>query len=115
MKVRWKTILQSAIVLLGVVTLVFFLFHAAAGDPARMMLGQVEDPIALESLRVEYGLDKPLAIQYWNYIQGLLPIGYRDDMSFGFRLPDLQTSYQNKGVSVVSMLAKSLPNTGLLA
>tara|TARA_B110000008_G_scaffold58957_1_gene58416 strand:- start:8290 stop:9312 length:1023 start_codon:yes stop_codon:yes gene_type:complete len=115
MKDRWKTIFQSAIVLLGVVTLVFFLFHAVAGDPARMMLGQVEDPVALEALRAEYGLDKPLSIQYWDYLQGLSPIGYRNDMSWGFRWPDLQTSYQNKGVPVIQMLAKSLPNTGLLA
>ncbi|NDD50970.1 MAG: ABC transporter permease, partial [Flavobacteriia bacterium] len=71
---RWKSIAQSVLVLWGVATLVFFLFHAVAGDPARMMLGQVEDPQALAALRAEYGLDQPLLVQYGRYLEGLLPI-----------------------------------------
>ncbi len=108
-------IIQPLIVLLGVASLVFFLFHAVSGDPARMMLGQVDDPIALEAIRIEYGLDKPLFTQYWNYLKGLSPLGFREDFSWGLRWPDLQTSYQNKGVAVTSMLANTLPNTALLA
>ncbi|CAI8308482.1 MAG: Dipeptide transport system permease protein DppB [Owenweeksia sp. TMED14] len=115
MKIRWGALMQSAIVLLGVATLVFFLFHAVAGDPARMMLGQVEDPVALKTLRAEYGLDKPLVVQYRNYLEGLSPLGYRFDGSWGWRWPNLQSSYQNKGVSVILMLSETLPNTALLA
>ncbi|MDP4577832.1 MAG: ABC transporter permease, partial [Schleiferiaceae bacterium] len=37
---------NALLVLWGVATLVFFLFHSVGGDPARMMLGQVEDPQA---------------------------------------------------------------------
>jgi len=112
---RWKSIAQSFLVLWGVATLVFFLFHAVAGDPARMMLGQVEDPHALAALRAEYGLDQPLLVQYGRYLEGLLPIGETSDGGWGLRWPDLQTSYQQKGRAVTSMLAATLPNTALLA
>ena len=44
-----KKLAQSLLVLWGVATLVFFLFHMVSGDPAQMMLGQVEDPVALEA------------------------------------------------------------------
>ncbi len=115
MKIEGAKIIQPLIVLLGVASLVFFLFHAVSGDPARMMLGQVEDPLALEAIRIEYGLDKPLLIQYWNYLKDLSPLGLREDLSWGLRWPYLQTSYQNKGVAVTSMLASTLPNTALLA
>ena len=115
MKRRWKSLVQSIIVLWGVATLVFFLFHSVAGDPARMMLGQVEDPQALASIRAEYGLDQPLYIQYGRYVGGLLPVGTRPDGGWGLRWPNLQTSYQQKGRPVTAMLADTLPNTALLA
>mgnify|MGYP003330925676 FL=1 len=115
MKRRWKSIASSILVLWGVATLVFFLFHAVSGDPARMMLGQVEDAQALAALRAEYGLDQPLLVQYGKYLEGLVPIGERPDGSWGARWPDLQTSYQQKGRPVTSMLASTLPNTALLA
>ena len=115
MKRRWKSILHSLIVLWGVATLVFFLFHAVAGDPARMMLGQVEDPAALAALRMEYGLDQPLWVQYGHYLEGLIPVGSQPDGGWGMRWPDLQTSYQQKGRPVIDLLAVTLPNTALLA
>ena len=38
-----KRLLYGILVLLGVVTLVFFLFNILPGDPARMMLGERAD------------------------------------------------------------------------
>lgn len=81
MKKRLKSLGQALIVLWGVATLVFFLFHSVSGDPARMMLGQVEDPEALAALRAEYGLDQPLWVQYREYMQGLSPVGIHADGS----------------------------------
>ena len=115
MKKRLKSLGQALIVLWGVATLVFFLFHSVSGDPARMMLGQVEDPEALAALRAEYGLDQPLWVQYGEYMQGLSPLGVRADGSWGVRWPDLQMSYQQKGRPVTDLLADTLPNTALLA
>lgn len=38
-----KRLMYGFLVILGVVTLVFFLFNILPGDPARMMLGQRAD------------------------------------------------------------------------
>ncbi len=58
--------------LLGVVTVSFFLVRAIPGDPARVMLGQRADEATLEALREQYGFNKPLYVQYWRYIERLV-------------------------------------------
>lgn len=57
--------------LLGVVTVSFFLVRAIPGDPARVMLGQRADQATLEALREQYGFTKPLYVQYWRYLKRL--------------------------------------------
>ena len=53
---------QMAIVVFGVVTLVFFILRVAAGDPARLMNppGQQEELVQLT--REKIGADKPILI-----------------------------------------------------
>jgi len=67
-------------VLLGVVTITFFLGRLAPGDPALAMAGQRAGPEQLESIRRQYGFDRPLAAQYgiylWNVLRGDLGISY---------------------------------------
>lgn len=50
----------------------FFLLRAAPGDPARVMAGRdnpTEEQIA--AIRAELGLDQPLPVQFWRYVQEL--------------------------------------------
>ena len=61
-----KRLLYGFLVLLGVVTLVFFLFNVLPGDPARMMLGQRADAESIEAINRDLGRDKPLVTQYIN-------------------------------------------------
>ena len=105
---------QSLLVLWGVATLVFFLFHGVAGDPARMMLDQREDPEQLALLRQQYGFDQPLPVQYGRFLMHLSPVRPKAD-GWTFDWPDLQMSYQRPGTSVVDLLAATFPNTLLLA
>ena len=105
---------RALLVLWGVATLVFFLFHAVGGDPARMMLGQVEDEQALAAVRAAYGLDQPLWVQYGRYLSGISPVRPVDGV-WGLHWPDLQTSYQQRGVPVAALIGQTLPNTALLA
>ena len=58
-------------ILLGVSLLSFFIIHLIPGDPARIIAGQgaTSDDIAL--IREEFGLDKPLAEQYFVFIVGI--------------------------------------------
>ena len=109
-----KKVAYGLLVMLGVITLIFVLFNLLPGDPARMMLGQNADRESIEILHKELGLDKPVYVQYFNYLNDLSPIGFDKDGSFGFKTPYLRRSYQS-GRSVSSILADSFPNTILLA
>jgi peptide/nickel transport system permease protein len=67
-----------ALVIIVIVTLiVFFAMRLLPGDPLIIFLGQQASSGSisqeqLESLRVEYGLDKPIMVQYGNWAWGLL-------------------------------------------
>ena len=44
--------------------IVFVLLRITPGDPVLVYAGEERDPVALEALRHEYGLDQPLPVQY---------------------------------------------------
>jgi peptide/nickel transport system permease protein len=56
----------------GVTLLVFFLIHLVPGDPARTMLGTRATPERIALLHEEWGLDKPLPVQYWRFLERLV-------------------------------------------
>ena len=55
-------------VLFAVSVVVFLIMHLAPGDPASLSLGLYASPNEIEKVRVELGLDKPLYIQYLNFL-----------------------------------------------
>ncbi len=57
-------------ILLGVSLLVFFMLHSAGGDPATLILGARADPESIADLRQELGLDRPLLVQYIEFLGG---------------------------------------------
>jgi peptide/nickel transport system permease protein len=58
-------------ILIGVSLLVFGWIHALPGSPAEALLGEHATPQAIAQIRREYGLDKPIYVQYWNYVKTL--------------------------------------------
>jgi peptide/nickel transport system permease protein len=133
-------ILYGIAVLLGVVTLIFFLFNVLPGDPARMMLGQRADMAGLESIRKELGLDRPLYLQYARYLNDLSPLSLQNSAnpaSYFFLDPSKYRSFQKiitakNGTTLVvkfpwlgrsfqsrrpvsDMISEAFPNTLLLA
>ncbi|MFQ5684760.1 MAG: ABC transporter permease [Candidatus Binatia bacterium] len=56
-------------VLLGVSFLVFILMHLAPGDPVTLLLGEEADEIDIQETRQEWGLDKPIGVQYWEFLR----------------------------------------------
>lgn len=134
-----KRLLYGLLVLLGVVTLVFFLFNILPGDPARMMLGQRADEESIKIINRDLGRDKPVGVQYLNYLNDLLPISVHnnsDPDNFFFldvdkyapyttllklgktsvvlKAPYLRRSYQSKR-KVSEIIATAFPQTALLA
>lgn len=71
-KIIIKRLLSIVLVIFGVTLIVFFLSHVIPGDPARMMVGQRASQEALDNVRKQLGLDKPLIIQYFIYMKHLL-------------------------------------------
>ncbi|MFC5282304.1 ABC transporter permease [Pedobacter alpinus] len=120
-------------VLLGVVVVVFFLFNILPADPARMTQGQRSDVQSLEAVRKEFGLDKPIPVQFLYYINDLSllaihPSDLASKKKYNYitlfkvgnnnalvaKLPYLRRSYQTKR-DVTNILAETVPNTLILA
>ncbi len=88
-------------ILFGVVTVTFFLMYVMPGDPVLALAGERYDEETLESLRKEYGLDKPLHLQYVDYLSRLARF-------------DLGRSFIT-GRPVSESIAERFPRTMLLA
>jgi peptide/nickel transport system permease protein len=66
-----KRILAAIPVLIGVSMLTFIISHAIPGDPALLIVGPKASKAAVESIRKEHGLDRPMPVQYLRYMRGL--------------------------------------------
>ncbi len=134
-----KRLGYGILVLFGVVIVVFFLFNILPGDPARMMLGQRADIASVEAINKDLGRDKPLAVQFLNYLNDLSPLSFhhtKDNGSYWYldrekygrtytllplgnhslvvKEPYLRRSYQSKR-NVSEILAEGFVNTIILA
>jgi peptide/nickel transport system permease protein len=53
-------------------TFIFLIIHLIPGDPIDLILAEHFSEESYEALAAKLGLDRPLSIQYWNYLTGLL-------------------------------------------
>lgn len=67
---RW--VLTAVPVVLVVSMLTFILASLVPGDPARTILGPLASPDQVDQLRQQLGLDRPLAVQYWDWFSGVV-------------------------------------------
>ncbi len=67
-----RRLLLTLPVLFFVSLIVFSLIALIPGDPARIMLGEEVSKTALEALRKDLGLDRPLVIRYFIWLTHLL-------------------------------------------
>ena len=56
---------------MGLSLLTFCISRVVPGDPARLAAGPQATEQMVQQLRNEFGLDKPLPVQYWNYLKGI--------------------------------------------
>ncbi|HZI99725.1 MAG TPA: ABC transporter permease [Gemmatimonadaceae bacterium] len=95
-----RRLIQGFVVVVLVATIVFFLIHAAPGDP---FSSAMDNPAVTDSVRAAwrhaYGLDRPLAEQYVRYLASV----FRGELG-------LSTSRR----PVADAIADALPNTLLL-
>ncbi|NOU97845.1 ABC transporter permease subunit [Paenibacillus sp. LMG 31456] len=101
LKVLLRKGTELILVLFFVSLIVFFTFRLLPGDPAQMRLGMDPAPEAVEALRNEMGLDKPLVVQYAKWIGDVV----RGDL--GKSMFD--------GKPVTELLSEKIPKTFELA
>ena len=59
-------------ILIGLSILVFLWIRALPGSPAEALLGERATAESIAQIRAQYGLDDPLYVQYWRYVQTLV-------------------------------------------
>src|SRR5712692_2313230 len=67
-----RRLAQLIPILVGVSVLVFLFVHLIPGDPAYAMLGERATPESVARIHHQLGLDRPLALQYFDYVGKLV-------------------------------------------
>ncbi len=67
-----RRMLLLLVTLFGLTLVVFAVSHVAPGDPARLAAGPAANQEQIALIQKEFGLDRPLPVQYVLYLKGLL-------------------------------------------
>jgi peptide/nickel transport system permease protein len=59
-------------ILIGVSLLIFFWIRALPGNPADALLGERSNAQLVAQYKQRYGLDRPIPVQYWDYVKTTL-------------------------------------------
>ncbi len=127
------------LVLAGVITVVFFLFNLAPGDPVRNLVGENASEEVVLNMRKKLDLDLPVGKRFLLYLNDLSPVAvlnpsisesrifFNSDKYHGFELlrfntnralvlkrPYLKRSFVSDK-SVATILAEVIPGTAVLA
>lgn len=94
LKFIFKRALESIPTLLVLITVSFFMMRFAPGNP--FSSERALPPAVEANLNAKYGLDKPLVVQYFNYMKNMLH-------------GDLGPSFKYKDKDVTSLIESSLP------
>lgn len=96
-----RRIAQAIPLIFAIIIINFTLIHAAPGDPATILIGQMDaSPEYIEQVRKEFGLDRPLLHQLGVYVWNVLHL----DLGYSLR-------YRQ---DVTSLILSRLPATLLL-
>ncbi len=97
-----KRLLALIVLLFGISILVFLMLQLIPGSPVAALLGQsATDPAEVARLTAELGLNRPLPVQYWRWLEGVV----RGDFGYSY--------IQQQPVS--ALIAQNLPWTVELA
>jgi peptide/nickel transport system permease protein len=93
--------LGYSVISLVLLSLTIFFFVRVTGDPAVLLVEPGASKADLEQIRQQFGLDRPLFVQYWHFVSSLV----RGDFgqSFYYRTP------------VLELYLSRLPNSLMLA
>ena len=78
-----RRLLQLVPITFGVTILVFFLIHLVPGDPAATILGNQATPARVALLHHQWGLDRPIWVQYGKFMGRVLHGNLGDSLFYG--------------------------------
>ena len=91
-----KRLVEAVFIIFCIITINFILIRFMPGDPVVHIIGEdeylrleAEAPEVIEEVRREYGLDKPLPVQYITYLNKTLHLDFGN--SYRTKLPVLET------------------------
>ncbi|HEX4446765.1 MAG TPA: ABC transporter permease [Polyangiaceae bacterium] len=102
LRVLGARVLEAALVVLALASLVFFALRLLPGDPARLVLGDAASPADLARVRATLHLDQSLGAQYARFLRGLATL-------------DLGDSFRRPGTPAMARVAEALAPTAQLA
>ena len=134
-----KKLLYGILVLLGVITIVFSIYSIKPGDPATLSGGQQASKEVVDNIRKEWGIDQPIHIRYFQFLNDVSLISFYNtkkaesrffydenkykgaavlpvssNFKLVFKLPYLKKSYQSNRY-VTEIISEKLPGTIILA
>ena len=71
--------LQSLVTILIIVSVVFLVLNLS-GDPIRMLVSPTASAEDVEQMRAAYGLDKPLALRYFDFLGQVAQLRFGDSI-----------------------------------
>lgn len=98
-----KRLLLAIPSLLAISFLVFVVARLAPSGPVEIIAGDKASPEVVKQLKHQYGLDKPILVQYADYVWKMVRYG------------DFGQSFQRGGQSITEMIRTDFPVTAQLA
>jgi peptide/nickel transport system permease protein len=103
-----KRLFYGLLLMLGVVVLNFLLIRLAPGDPAVVIAGEMGGATEemLESIREDYGLNKPVLTQLWIYVSSVARFDLGE--SFFFNQPVTHLIAQRIGPTILLVITAQI-------
>ena len=95
-----RRLLISRLLVFLISVFAFSLMHILPGDPARISLGEEASQEAVEALRSEWNLDKPLLTQYGLWVSGIFTKDFGESFAFNRPVYDIITERLPRTIAI---------------
>ena len=104
----------TLVVLFCASVVIFWGLRVAPGDPASTLFNPLASPEAKDALRVKFGLDKPVVVQYAYFLRDLVHGDFGESIKSGKPIPELIREYGRNsiilvGAAIVFTFALAIP------
>jgi len=106
-----RRVLWAMVLFLCVTVVTYVIFFIIPANPAQLAAGKAATPEKIEEVERFLGIDQPVYVQYWEFLERLLPVGF--DGGPHLKTPSLGTSFATRQ-SVNDVVLRAAPVTASL-